>query len=81
MITLNSHLSRIITFTSTFSFDWSLFIGRGGMVQMGGGPPFFMHGLRWLDPVFLWGYDPTLKLSGIPTFTFNVSLTHRMDNI
>ena len=27
------------------------------------------------------GYHPTLKLSGIPTFTFIVSLTHRMDNI
>ena len=26
--------------------------------------------LRWLDPVFLRGYHPTLKLSGIPTFTF-----------
>ena len=22
--------------------------------------------LRWLDPVILWGYHPTLKLSGIP---------------
>ena len=32
---------------------------------------------------FFWGggYHPTLKLSGIPTFTFIVSLTHRMDNI
>ena len=37
--------------------------------------------LRWLDPVFFWGYHPTLKLSGIPTFTFIESLTHRMDNI
>ena len=37
--------------------------------------------LRWLDPLFLGGYHPTLKLSGIPTFTFIVSLTHRMDNI
>ena len=37
--------------------------------------------LRWLDPVFLGGYHPSLKLSGIPTFTFNVSLTHKMDNI
>ena len=27
------------------------------------------------------GYHPTLKLSGIPIFTFIVSLTHRMDNI
>ena len=32
-------------------------------------------------PSFLGGYHPTLKLSGIPTFTFIVSLTHRMDNI
>ena len=39
------------------------------------------HLLRWLDPVFLGGYHPTLKLSGIPTFTFIVSLTHRMYNI
>ena len=30
---------------------------------------------------FLGGYHPTLKLSGIPTFTFIVSLIHRMDNI
>ena len=37
--------------------------------------------LRWLEPVFLWGYHPTLKLSGIPTLTSIVSLTHRMDNI
>ena len=37
--------------------------------------------LRWLDPVFLGGYHPTLKLSGIPTFTFIASLTHRIDNI
>ena len=37
--------------------------------------------LRWLDPVILWGYHPTLKLSGIPTFTLIVSLTCRMDNI
>ena len=27
------------------------------------------------------GYYPTLKLSGIPSFTFILSLTHRMDNI
>ena len=32
-------------------------------------------------PSFLGGYHPTLKLSGIPTFTFIVSLTHRMNNI
>ena len=37
--------------------------------------------LRWLDPVFWGGYHPTLKLSVIPTFTFIVSLTHRMDSI
>ena len=37
--------------------------------------------LRGLDPVFFGGYHPTLKLSGIPTYTFIVSLTHRMDNI
>ena len=37
--------------------------------------------LRWLDPVFLGGYHPTLKLSGIPTFTFIVSPTYSMDNI
>ena len=43
---------------------------------------FFAHEyLRWLDPVFFRGYHPTLKLYGIPTFTFIVSLTHRMDNI
>ena len=32
-------------------------------------------------PSFLGGYHPTLELSGIPTFSFIVSLTHRMDNI
>ena len=37
--------------------------------------------LKWLNPVFLGGYHPTLKLSGIHTFTFIVSLTYRMDNI
>ena len=26
--------------------DWLLFIGRGKLVQIGGGPPFFMHGLK-----------------------------------
>ena len=26
--------------------DWSLFIGRGELVQMGGGPPFSMHSLK-----------------------------------
>ena len=32
---------------------------------------------------FFWGggYHSTLKLSGIPTFTFIASLTHRMDNV
>ena len=29
----------------------------------------YKGGLRWLDPFILWGYHPTLKLSGIPTFT------------
>ena len=37
--------------------------------------------LRSLDPVFLEGYHPTLKLSGIPSFIFIVNPTHRMDNI
>ena len=32
-------------------------------------------------PSFFGGYHPTLKLSGIPTFAFIVSLIHRMDNI
>ena len=32
-------------------------------------------------PSFSGGYHPTLKLSVIPTFTFIVGLTHRMDNI
>ena len=32
-------------------------------------------------PSFYRGYHPTLKLSSIPTFTFIVSITHRMDNI
>ena len=41
----------------------------------------FCSHLSWLDPVFFRGYHPTLKLSGIPTFTFIVSITHRMDNI
>ena len=35
--------------------------------------------LRWLDPVILWGYHPTLKPSGIPTFTLIVGLTYNMD--
>ena len=37
--------------------------------------------LKVTRPSFFGGYHPTLKLSGIPTFTFIVSLTHRMDNI
>ena len=37
--------------------------------------------LRWLDPVILWGYHPTLKFSGIPTFTLIISLTYSMDKI
>ena len=37
--------------------------------------------LKVTRPSFLGGYHPTLKLSGIPTFTFIVSITHRMDNI
>ena len=39
------------------------------------------HQLRRLDPVILWGYHPTLKLSGILTFNLIVSLTYSMDNI
>ena len=37
--------------------------------------------LKVTRPSFLGGYHPSLKLSGIPAFTFIVSLTHRMDNI
>ena len=37
--------------------------------------------LKVTRPSFFGGYHPTLKLSGIPTFTSIVSLTHRMDNI
>ena len=33
------------------------------------------HQLRRLHPVILWGYHPTLKLSGIPTFNLILSLT------
>ena len=49
-----------------------LFTGRVNCFE-GDSPQFF----------FFWGggYHPTLKLSGIPTFTFILSLTHRMDNI
>ena len=42
---------------------------------------FFLLEFKVTRPSFLGGYHPTLKLSGIPTFTFIVSLTHRMDNI
>ena len=41
----------------------------------------FFVNVKVTRPSFLGGYHPTLKLSGIPTFTFIVSLTHRMDNI
>ena len=37
--------------------------------------------LKVTRPSFFGGYHPTLKLSGIPAFTFIVSLTHRMGNI
>ena len=37
--------------------------------------------LKVTRPSFFGGYHPTLKFSGIPIFTFIVSLTHRMDNI
>ena len=40
-----------------------------------------LHTFKVTRPSFFGGYHPTLKLSGIPTFTFIVSLTHRMDNI
>ena len=33
----------------------------------------FRQLLRWLNPVFLGRYHPTLKLSGIPTFTLILS--------
>ena len=41
----------------------------------------FFNYVKVTRPSFLGGYHPTLKLSGFPTFTFIVSLTHRMDNI
>ena len=41
---------------------------------------FILGILRWLEPVILWGYHPTLKFSGIPTFTLILSLTYSMDN-
>ena len=34
-----------------------------------------------LDPVILWRYHPTLKLSGISSFTLILSLTYSMDNV
>ena len=37
--------------------------------------------LKVTRPSFFRGYHPTLKLSGIPAFTFIVSLTHRIDKI
>ena len=37
--------------------------------------------LKVTRPRFFGGYHPTLKLSGIPTFTFIVSVTRRMDNM
>ena len=37
--------------------------------------------LKVTRPSFSGEYHPTLKLSGIPTFTFIVSITHKMDNI
>ena len=46
---------------------------------------FFSNGdipnIKVTRPSFFGGYHPTLKFSGIPTFAFIVSLTHRMDNI
>ena len=43
--------------------------------------PIFRVLFKVTRPSFFGGYHPTLKLSGIPIFTFIVSLTHRMDNI
>ena len=34
-----------------------------------------------LDPVILWRYHPTLKLSGISSFNLILSLTYSMDNV
>ena len=53
-----------------FLWKWDLFAWES-----------FLYYLRWLDPVILWGYHPTLKFSGIPTFTLIISLTYSMDNI
>ena len=67
-------------FTDSSPFLLSYFFG---MVDQ-------FHRHRWKYPLkvtrpsfFFWGggYHPTLKLSGITTFTFIVSITHRMDNI
>ena len=44
-------------------------------------PANFYNALKVTRPSFFGAYHPTLKLSGIPTFTFSVSLTHRMDNL
>ena len=43
--------------------------------------PSFSPWLRWLDPVFLGGIPSYFEARWYPTFTFIVSLTHRMDNI
>ena len=40
-----------------------------------------LNSIKVTRPIFFGGYHLTLKLSGIPTFTFIVSVTHRMDNI
>ena len=44
-------------------------------------PKGIVGGFKVTRPSFFGGYHPTLKLSGIPTFTFIVSLTHKIDNI
>ena len=55
---------------------------RGGSSKKTeGGSTLILKGIKVTRPSFLGGYHPTLKLSGIPIFTFIVSLTHRMDNI
>ena len=43
--------------------------------------PSFSPWLRWLDPVFLGGIPSYFEARWYLTFTFIVSLTHRMDNI
>ena len=67
--------SKTLTFKTRirvklFLWKWDLFAWES-----------FLYYLRWLDPVILWGYHPTLKFSGIPTFTLIISLTYSMDNI